>query len=209
MARYYRLLLDDYSAASFTSFSKEYFGTLEQLKGLFGYIRSDEETTERYSDILSVFDRYLAGERNITHNVAYQEVPFLVYANVLGMETSVLKDYKWEHLNTWRWPYFMKCDKAESTHLWISCQSTYYRCIRTKFTNLQYGSDEESYEPLGGMIWGYPGQIQGKRGNLHNQLYVVEKLFKSKAKALEDRSNFINNPDPDFSRILEDVFGDG
>lgn len=209
MARYYRLLLDDYSAASFTSFSKEYFGTLKQLKGLFDDIRSEEKTAEQYSDILSVFDRFLAGEKNLTHNVAYQEVPFLVCTNVLGRETSALTDYKWEHLNTWRCPYAMKCEKAESTHLWVSCQSTYYRCIRTKFNNLQYGTDEESYEPLGGMIWGYPGQIQGKRGNLHNQLYVVEKLFKSKAEVLEDHSNFINNPDPDFSRILEDVFGDG
>ena len=59
------------------------------------------------------------------------------------------------------------------------------------------------------MIWGYPEQIQGKRGNLSNQLYVVEKSFESKAEALKDRTNFINNPDPDFSRILEDIFGDG
>lgn len=51
MARYYRLLLDDYSAASFTSFSKEYFGTLKQLKGLFDDIRSEENrrTILRYS----------------------------------------------------------------------------------------------------------------------------------------------------------------
>ena len=209
MARYYRLLLDDYSAASFTSFSKEYFGTLEQLKGLLDDIGSDKKTAERYADIRSTFDRFLAGENNLTHNVAYQEVPFLVYAKVLGMETSVLTDYKWEHLNTWRWPYFMKCDKAESTHLWLCCHGAYRRCIRTKFTSLQYGIDEESYELLGGMIWGYPEQIQGKRGNLSNQQYVVEKSFESKAEALEDRTNFINNPDPDFSRILEDIFGDG
>ncbi len=209
MARYYRLLLDDYSAASFTSFSKEYFGTLEQLKGLFDYLRSNEKTAERYSNILSVFDRFLVGEKNLTHNVAYRDVPFLVYAKVLGSETSVLTDHKWEHLNTWRWPYFMKCDKAESTHLWISCHRMYCRCILTKFTNLQYGTDEEDYEPLGTMMWGYPGQIQGSVGNLYNQLFVIEKTFKTKAEALNDRINFITNPDPDFSRILEDVFGDG
>ena len=59
------------------------------------------------------------------------------------------------------------------------------------------------------MIWGYPGQIQGKIGNLHNQLFVAEKQFKSKTEALNNRMNFIANPDPDFSKILEDVFGDG
>ena len=43
MSRYYRLLLDDYSAASFTSFDKDYFGTLEQIDGFFQAIKADEE----------------------------------------------------------------------------------------------------------------------------------------------------------------------
>lgn len=71
MNEYYRLLLDDYSSASFTSFSKEYFGTLDQLKGLFYDMRSDEDIAKRYSNILSTFEEFLAGENNLTHNVAY------------------------------------------------------------------------------------------------------------------------------------------
>ena len=43
MSRYYRLLLDDYSAASFTSFDKDYFGTLEQIDSFFQAIKSDED----------------------------------------------------------------------------------------------------------------------------------------------------------------------
>ena len=31
--QYYRILLDDYSAASFTSFDKAYFGTMSDLEG--------------------------------------------------------------------------------------------------------------------------------------------------------------------------------
>ena len=57
MARFYRLLLDDYSAASFTSFDKDYFGTLEDIGGLFKAIREDEDTAERFQDILSVYDQ--------------------------------------------------------------------------------------------------------------------------------------------------------
>ena len=209
MARLYRLILDDFSAASFTSFSKNYFGTLEQIKGLFDDIRSDKKTAERFSDILSVFDRYLAGEKKLTHNVAYREVPFLVQAKVLGTATSVLNNYKWTHFNTWEWPYYMKCKKAESTHIWVSCHGEYFRCILTQFTNLRYNTSEKDYEPLGGMIWGYPGQIQGKKNDLRNQLYVVEKVFKNKTEALADQANFTTNPDPDFSAFLDDIFGDG
>ena len=209
MARYYRLLLDDFSAASFTSFSKSYFGTLEQMKGLFDYIRSDEDIAKRFSGILSVYDRYLAGETEITHGVAYQDVPFLVTAKLLWVETSVLTDYDWTHFNTWEWPYYMKCDKAESTHAWFSCRKKYCRCNLTQFTNLQYGTSKDDYEPLGRTFWGYPGQIQGEVGNLHNQLYVAEKWFDSKAEAFNDWMNFKQNHDPDFSSFLEDVFGDG
>lgn len=39
--QYYRILLDDYSAASFTSFDKAYFGTMSDLEG---WIKAIEET---------------------------------------------------------------------------------------------------------------------------------------------------------------------
>lgn len=54
MSRYYRLLLDDYSAASFTSFSKDYYGTLEQIGSLFEAIKQDEELAERQKYILGI-----------------------------------------------------------------------------------------------------------------------------------------------------------
>ena len=38
MSKYYRLLLDDYAAPSFTSFDKDYYGTLDQLHGFFNAI---------------------------------------------------------------------------------------------------------------------------------------------------------------------------
>ena len=41
---YYRLELDDYAAAAFTSFSKEYFGTLDDIRGLITALEQDEET---------------------------------------------------------------------------------------------------------------------------------------------------------------------
>lgn len=75
--QYYRLLLDDYSAASFTSFDKSYFGTLEQIDSLFFEHKADGKLREQLVEIISIYDRYMAGEKKITHNVAYREVPFL------------------------------------------------------------------------------------------------------------------------------------
>ena len=138
MSRYYRLLLDDNSAASFTSFDKDYFGTLEQIDGFFQAIKADEDMAKRQENILSVYDQFLAGKKSISHSVAHREVPFLVPAKILGEEKTVLTNHAWEHLNTWQCPYQMRCDKAESTHLWVSCYGKYSRVIQTKFTNLYY-----------------------------------------------------------------------
>ena len=207
MSAFYRLLLDDYSAASFTSFSKNYYGTLTQLEDFFNYLKSDKKTADR--DVVKAYERYLAGEKDVTHNVAYRQVPFLTPVEVLGEKSHTMENFAWEHLNTWRWPYDMRFDRAECRHLWICCEDEYVRCISAKFRNLQYEQFDGKYDSLGGMIWGYPGQIVGRNGDLHTRLFVDEKFFSSKEDAMKDKENFERVPDPDFSRILDDIFGDG
>lgn len=39
--------------------------------------------------------------------------------------------------------------------------------------------------------------------------YYNDKTFKNKAQALNDRINFMHNPDPIFDRVLDDIFGNG
>ena len=209
MGRYFRLELDDYSTPSFVSAGKYYFGTLEDIDGLFQAIRNDENKAEHKQYILSVYDQFLAGEKKINHTVAFNEVPFLVPAKILGEDHSVLTDLSWEHMNTWDCPYVMKCDKAESTHQWISCQGQYFRCIQTKFTNLQFDSFDKTFMKFTGHAWGYPHQIEYDEPYTRSRLWVMEKMFKNKAQALNDRINFMHAPDPIFNFVLEDVFGDG
>ena len=105
MKRIYRLQLDDYSAPSFTSFGKDYFGTLDQMREVFNAIRCDENFASRFRDILTTFDRYLAGEKKITHYVAHQKVPILIQEKALGSAASTLTNHRWTHMNTWNWPY--------------------------------------------------------------------------------------------------------
>lgn len=209
MERYYRLLLDDYSAASFTSFSKEYFGQMEDMDSFFKAIQEDEDTSERFKDLLSAYEQYKAGDRKIMHNVAYQDVPFLVPAKILGSETSELTNYAWDHTNTWDCIYKMRCEKAESTHIWVSCYGRYFRCIRTKFTNLEYKNTLKEYKSHEGWTWGFPHQLEYEPPITENRLFVVEKIFRNKVETINDRNNLINNPDPKFGSVLDDLFGDG
>ena len=60
------------------------------------------------------------------------------------------------------------------------------------------------------MTWGYPGQLDGMPGEIiRNRLFVVEKTFPSKPEAIADMDRFQSSPDPNYSGILEDIFGDG
>ena len=47
---YYRLELDDYSAAAFTSFGKYYYGTLEDLRCFFGELAHDEKLKKQFKE---------------------------------------------------------------------------------------------------------------------------------------------------------------
>lgn len=204
----YKLCLDDYSAASFTSFDKEYFGTINMIENFINAIKNDEKNSGRYDDLISTFNKYKNGEKDITHNVAYREVPFLSKVKVLGSSNSFLTNYKWDHLNTWGCPYTMKCKEAKSEHIWLSYQRKYVRCIKTEFTKLQYENIKDEYTSPG-MLWGFPHQIEIENDITYNRLYVVEKTFKNKKEALDDMASFKEKPDPVFAEVLNDIFGDG
>ena len=210
MNELYRLQLDDFSAASFTSYGKDYLGTMEQIQSLFDYLRSDEDLAGKFQYILGVNDRYLAGEKEITHTVAYQEVPFLVPATVLHEAKSVIRDHSWTHMNTWDCPYYMAFRKAENTHLWISCCGNFCRVIQAELEGLLYGIDPQDLRPLGSMTLGYPGQIELlPDGRLRNRLFVIDRYFDSKEEAMEDYAKFEVQPNPKYGTILDDIFGDG
>ena len=113
MKEIYRLQLDDYSAAFFTSFGKDYFGTFDQMRELFNAIRCNEDFVSQSSDILTTFDRYLAGEKKITHYAAYQEVPFLVQAKVYHVCTTF---YLYTDVQRRTWLCFTSCAPSKKQH---------------------------------------------------------------------------------------------
>ena len=112
--QYYCLTLDDYSAPSFTSFGKAYYGTLPQIKAFIEGLEADEKQRESKAALIAAFREYEAGNHEVTHPVAYQKIPLLEPVKLCGTVTQRLDNYQWEHLNTWRWPYKMRCDVVES-----------------------------------------------------------------------------------------------
>ncbi len=207
--KYYRLELDDYSAASFTSFGKYYYGTLEDLRGFFGELALDEDFKDRFKDLTSTFQAFEEGQQNLNHNVAFREVPFLVPVRLLHKEKITMENYEWEHTNTWGWPYYMRCEKVESEHLWFACGREYCRTTKAVFSKLQYTGTIGEWSNVGTMLWGFPCILVGDSSGFRNRLAEPEKFFKTKTEAQRDWEMFANSPDPDYSEFCNDIFGDG
>lgn len=107
---YYRLELDDYAAAAFTSFSKDYYGTLDDILRLMDalpvnravyvngkrYLLSHAAPVEDYplysyryesAREFAVWKRYRIGEyRSDNHTLIFGHTPTSYYQNVMPME---------------------------------------------------------------------------------------------------------------------------
>ena len=207
--QYFRLILDDYSAASFTSFTKHYFGTWEEIKALLEDLEKNKRSEDSHKSLLDAFHAYEAGQTDVTHNAAYQIVPFLLPAQLLHSEKVEMNNYEWEHLNTWRWPYNMRCDKVTSEHLWFKCDGEWIRAFKAEFSLLRYEKLDDSWSVVGDMLWGFPGMLTGNPSRFYNVLAEPEKFFKTKKELEEDWKKFKATPDPDYTEFCNDIFGDG
>lgn len=206
--QYYRLDLDDYSAVSFCSFGKYYFGTLEEIRSFIDAV--DKECKDSHRELVSAFRDYDAGQTAVTHHVAFQEVPLLTPVRLLHKEKLVLENYAWEHLNTWQCIYKMRCEKVETEHLWVEYDGIGFRAMKANFTNLQHEGALGGWSPISGkMLWGFPCILQGDAGHFRNVLAEPEKGFKTIEELDQDWEAFRVDPDPQFDGFCEDIYGDG
>ena len=207
--QYLRLILDDYSAASFTSFNKPYFGTWEEVRNLLNELDKNKRSEDSHKYLLDAFRAYEAGQTAVTYNCAYQEVPFLMPTQLLHSETVEMVNYEWEHLNTWHCPYNMRCDKVTSEHLWFECDGKWIRAFKSEFSFLRYQGPIGQWKLVGSMLWGFPGMLTGDPAKFYNVLAEPEKLFESREELEKDWREFKASPDPDYSEFCNDIFGDG
>ena len=209
-SQFYCLSLDDHSAISFCSFDKYYFGNIPMIASFIQSLESDEQYVKKYSQLISAFKEYCNGNIRITHNVAYKKIPLIdpvyVYEKI-----KIRNDInKIEHLNTWDCIYYMRWKKAESEHIWLRCKNSYIRCIKAVFTNLEFAVDdiEDDYRKIE-FSAGFPKMINFYNETVFNKLYVAEKYFKNEDEMLCDIEKFKEIPNPIYTEIFNDIFGDG
>ncbi len=205
--QYYAIYFDDPGTPAFTSFSKLYVGTLDEIAAVIDNLR----TKDGYQDTVEAFDKYRQGDTSGTHAVCYQRVPILTPVELKATSEMTLGIKKWEHLNAWQWPYNMFFEKAEIKQIIVKHEGCYHRLIKASMLNFSYENTVGDWQQIDGGYWGNGFVIKSEnKGNgdvlLSTLLYEYEsnsKLLREEKAKLEDESQLV------FDGICDEVFGDG
>ena len=206
--KYYILKLWDYGTPAFVSFDKMYIGTEAEIRIA---VQAMKEAEKGSDETVAAVERYLAGDKNATHSIAYQEIPVLETCTRIASSTLNLGEYSWEHTNVWGFPYFMKCDSAEIKQILVEYKGKYYRCVRAWFKNLRYESVSGKWTLMGDFYLGpaYLFDVVDKRGEgriMNNLLYVAEEVY---ANLDEAEDKLLSEEHLVFKGFCDDIFADG
>lgn len=207
---YYQLLLEDFSAPSYISCNKSYYGTLNEISGLLEALSKDDKWKDSFLETQEAFKAFMNGEKEVRHNVLYENIKLLEPAKLIGSVTYTENEKQWKHLNAWDHPYYIHCSKAKIQHLWFECENKYVRVLKANITNLQYSDDKKRWVDVNCRFWGFPHMLEVVDDiTVYNRLAVIDKLFDSLEQAKLDYENFLNSPDTDFGNFCDEMFGDG
>lgn len=203
---HYVFYLDDPATPSFCSFDKLYVGTQGTIAKGIERMRAENH----YPHTVEAYDQFLAGDKEVTHYVAYAPCRLLTPVRVLHATTLELGPHSWEHLNTWECIYKMRFKHATVRQILIRHKNKYHRCIRAEITDLCYDATID-WQPLTSGFWGHDyllevQQLPDGHFVFSNTLYVEEDQFATKEEAIalmSDPSKVV------FDNICDEIFGDG
>ena len=207
--QYFCLRLWDYSAPSFVSKSKAFYGTLADIRTFIGALEADKKTKEDFQETITAFHEFEAGNHFVTHNVAYQDFLLLKPVKIWYEAMLRLENHTWHHTNTWGYDHTLRCKSAVTRHIWIEVDGQFVRVVKAAFNTLQLQADNDLWAPLGRNLWGHPKILCTNEGSILNRLAVEEKRFENRDAAVSNFVQFYEEKDMDFSEFCNEIFGDG
>ena len=98
--QYYALTLDDYATVSFCSFSKFYYGTLDDIIPFMEIMEKENEKP----DMIAAFKDFILGNKEVTHAVAYNQQKLLTPVVFHQGVKQTYTDRSWTHKNIYGCP---------------------------------------------------------------------------------------------------------
>ena len=206
---FYGIRLNNYFSPSFCSNHKMYFGTMDDIKIFIEIMGSSEQS----GMIRNSFERYLSGDTDATHEVAYIQQKLIENVELIVEGEVKLDHAAWEFLNVWYYPQYMEIDSAVVKIALIKYKEQYLRVIKASVRGLRTCADinrlEEGWIALSDGFGGHPGVLSStKDGETYvvcSNLYMKEKEYATKEEALAK----FHVDEVCLDCLCEDVFGNG
>jgi len=204
--QFYVMELDEPAAASFCSFSKQYFGTKKDIENVMTVMAQHDE----YKDTVAAWKEYKEGNRFATHNIAYAPTQLLRPAKFITSSEIELKRRKWDHTNLWCCIYPMKITGGTVSQIVLKLDKKYYRCLRATLKDLKYEGAVGEWDEVSSLWGNYPVMKKEKQSDGHytmsNLLYVIEDVHDT----LDGLDELIKDPkEIKFEKFCDEIFADG
>ena len=202
--RYFVLTMDDLATPGFCSWTKDFYGTLDEITE---YIRRIPEGS--YETTKAALQEYLNGNTDVKHHICFHDRQLLTPVEVIKQERFELEQYLWDHKNIFDCIYKMKADMAVIEQMLIKSGDCYTRCVRCAFTDLQYMTEAPlhlGYRKMHDGFWGLPGMMHIEGNQYILSLYVLEKRYQNLEEALADMGKVEKL---DLTDVCNEIFGDG
>ena len=206
---FYGVRLNNYFSPSFCSSHKVYFGTLNDIKTFIKSMGSIEQGCM----IRNAFKRYMSGETDATHSVAYIQQKLIEDVELIAKGKVKLGPTAWEFLNVWYRPQCMEFVSAVVKTVLIKYEDRYFRVIKASVRGLRTSPEvnrpKEQWIELSYGFWGHPGILSsvadGEKYIVYSNLYMKEKEYATKEEALAK----FHTDEVRLDCLCEDVFGNG
>ena len=206
--KYYSIALDDYFTLAFSSFAKQYYGTLKDIEEI-----TELLDPERYKGLLAAFRQFKAGNTKVTHTIASGETKQLLTPVNLIKQTFVCLDEpkQWDFPNMWGFTYTMRYNYVCTKMCILEDGGKYIRCIKPYIDKLEYRDElaSEDWYPIT-HFWGHPGVLTAKedwqkRQKVCATLYLKDKEYTDVKEAVHE---FEKDP-LELNILCQDIFADG
>ena len=204
--QYYLLRLWDPALPPFVSGDRMYIGSESDIQATMASIEKrgvSQETLEAYK-------RYVSGDKTATHSIAYRTVPILEKVKVIRSSIMSIGEHKWEHINTWNYPYYVKCDSAEITRIIVKYKKKYLRCYKVIFKNLRCENVDGTWYKLDTFFIGNQFLVDVQHLT-ESDFTITTLLYEAETQhdTLEEADDIDRSDNIDLKFFCDEIFGDG
>lgn len=216
----YRMPMWDVTTPAFVSGTSYAYGTEDDLSHFMSVRRGildrhAEDTLQFGGDeptdgLLDAWEDWKAGDKSVTVNVAYKELPFLEPVEVLGDAVRIDEGHHEEtYLNTYGCPYNVQADGISWEVIVVGCgDGRFLRVVKAQVTGMSLdGALGDGRRMLVSSSWGEPGTLDIQdEGEVSTTVFLAESAYGDKEAALASLSG---EPRLSLSPVMEQVVADG